>query len=422
MNPFILIIYNIFLLIYRAAIGCAALFTEKAGQWISGRKDWPSNMASHLCPGEKRIWIHCASLGEFEQGRPLIESLREKYPGYGILLTFFSPSGYEVRKNYPGADYVYYLPLDGWSNARRFIALVNPALVIFVKYEFWYYYLRILREHRVPTLLISAAFRREQAFFRWYGAFFRQLLGCFTWIFVQDQNSAALLAQIGLDRRVSLAGDTRYDRVLSIAAERKPLAVAAQFRDNAKVLIAGSTWPGDEQILQDAFPRLPADWKMIIAPHETDPGHIGAIQALFKGRHVLYSELAAGRGDAGSRVLIIDNIGLLSALFAYGDIAYIGGGFQPGGIHNVLEPAVFGLPVLFGPTYRKFVEAVQLVNLKFAFPVHNSTETSQVLGRLISEDLLRKQIREGLGAFMGQQAGSTRRIMQCIANQGWLKD
>ena len=358
-----LLLYNIFLLLYRAGIGCYSLFNSKAKKWIEGRKQWPLKMIAALHPDEKRIWFHCSSLGEFEQGRPLIESLKQKYPQYKIVITFFSPSGYEVQKNYAGADYVFYMPLDNKRNAKRFIKLINPSLAVFVKYEFWYHYLEELHTKKIPTIIISAAFRKEQTFFSWYGKLFRSLLHCFNWIFVQDEQSKKLLEGIGFDKNVSVSGDTRYDRVSAIAKNKKDLPLAEKFKDNHKLLIAGSTWPDDEKILKACLSVLPDDWKLIIAPHEIDEAHIQSIQSLFINENVLYSSLIKNENSFDKKVLIIDNIGLLSSLFAYGEIAFIGGGFQKGGIHNVLEPAVFGFPVIFGPVFEKFVEAKKLAEL-----------------------------------------------------------
>jgi 3-deoxy-D-manno-octulosonic-acid transferase len=414
-----LLLYNIFLLLYRAGVQCYALFNDKAKKWIDGRRLWQQKMAAALPAGEKRIWVHCSSLGEFEQGRPLIESLKVKYPKYKIVISFFSPSGYEVRKDYAHADYICYLPMDGKGNAKAFVRLMNPALAVFVKYEFWYYYLEELHITKTPTIIIAAAFRNGQAFFEWYGKLFRSLLDCFSWIFVQDEQSKKLLEGIGFSKNVSISGDTRYDRVAEIAAKRRAIPIAEKFKGNSKLVIAGSTWPGDEKILKECMAFLPTGWKMIIAPHEIDAAHIQSIQSLFNGEVLLYSSLQSGGSDLGQRVLIIDNIGLLSALFAYGDIAFIGGGFQKGGIHNILEPAVFGLPIIFGPVYEKFVEAKKLVELQYAFAVNNSEECNMILLRLV-EDVYRAQIHNALKTFMKQNTGAAGNILGLIEQKKWL--
>jgi 3-deoxy-D-manno-octulosonic-acid transferase len=415
-----LFLYNIFLFFYRAAIQCYSLFNDKAKKWIAGRQKWRQTIASALLPGEKRIWIHCSSLGEFEQGRPLIESWKEKYPQYKIVLSFFSPSGYEVRKDYAMADYVFYLPMDGKKNARQFIALINPSLAVFVKYEFWFYYLDELKKNAIPTILVSGAFRPGQAFFKWYGSFFRKLLGCFSWIFVQDDQSKTLLKGIGFNGNALVSGDTRYDRVIAIAAARKSIPIAERFKGKSKIIIAGSTWPDDEKILKACIANMPADWKMIIAPHEIDDARIRSVQMLFDHDVVLYSALQKQEDRFGKKVLIIDNIGLLSSLFAYGDIAYIGGGFQKGGIHNILEPAAFGLPVIFGPVYKKFVEASKLVSLQFAFAVNSEENGKIILSRLIADAAYRNTIHDSLIKYMQENTGATEAVLGLVDRQRWL--
>jgi 3-deoxy-D-manno-octulosonic-acid transferase len=414
-----LFLYNSFLFFYSTGIRCYSLFNDKAKKWLIGRRNWRQAIPAALVPGEQRIWIHCSSLGEFEQGRPLIESWKEKYPQYKIVLSFFSPSGYEVRKDYALADYVFYLPMDGKKNAKQFIALINPSLAVFVKYEFWYYYLDELKKSNIPTLLVSAAFRPGQAFFKWYGSFFRKMLKCFSRIFTQDEQSKTLLKGIEIEN-VSISGDTRYDRVMSIAANRKPIQAAEEFKGNCKIVIAGSTWPGDEKILKTCLKDLPADWKMIIAPHEIDDAHISSIQTLFDNDVILYSEFQNKENGLTKKILIIDNIGLLSALFAYGDIAYIGGGFQKGGIHNILEPAAFGLPVIFGPVYQKFVEANKLVSLNYAFAVSNEEECKKVLNKLIADTSYRNNINNSLTKYMQENTGATQAILDHIDREGWL--
>lgn len=406
-----LLFYNLFLRLYRFGISLSAPSNEKARKWIAGRRHWREQLSQKLQPGEKRTWIHCSSLGEFEQGRPLMELLRRQYPDHKIVLTFFSPSGYEPRKNYEGADYVLYLPMDGPANARDFIAAINPSLAIFVKYEFWYYYLNELRKRGVPTLLISAAFRGTQPFFQRHGSLFRRMLTCFTHLHVQDTHSAELLKSIGFTENVSVTGDTRYDRVAAIRAGITEIPEAEAFKGGGKVLIAGSSWPGDEALLEKCLPVLPPDWKLVIAPHEIDADHIGDIQRRFGNDAVLFSILRMEPAQAGKRVLIIDNIGMLASLYRYGDIAWVGGGFQKGGIHNTLEPAAFGLPVVMGPVYGKFVEAAKLVQLGAAFPVEDATTACESLQRLATDEALRLDIRQKLEAFMARETGAARRIL-----------
>jgi 3-deoxy-D-manno-octulosonic-acid transferase len=407
-------------LIYLAGIRCYSFFNSKAKKWINGRVKWQQKMGLVLVSGEKRIWMHCSSLGEFEQGRPLIEALKKKYPDFSIVLSFFSPSGYEIRKDYIYADYVFYMPLDGKKNARQFIKLVKPSLAIFVKYEFWYYYLEELHNNKIPTIIISAAFRKEQTFFSWYGKLFRSLLHCFNWIFVQDEQSKKLLEGIGLEKNISISGDTRYDRVSTIVANRKPLEVADRFRGDKRLIIAGSTWQADEKILKLCINALTPGWKLVIAPHEIDPAHIETIQNLFGEETVLYSTLQNEQTGFEKRILIIDNIGLLSSLFGYGEIAFIGGGFQKGGIHNVLEPAVFGLPVIFGPIYEKFIEARKLVSQHLAFPVQDADECRDILSRLINDTDYRATVHLSLKRFIQENTGATNGILQLIEDEKWL--
>lgn len=362
--------------------------------------------------GERRIWIHCASLGEFEQGRPVIEAIRKQYPAYKIVLTFFSPSGYEIRKDTPLADYVFYMPLDGKKKSKRFLELVDPVMAIFVKYEFWFYYLCYLSKRKTPTFIISAAFRKDQGFFQWYGGLFRKMLRNFNHVFVQDQQSKDLLAGVGISEKVTVSGDTRYDRVAEIADNVKQFPVVEQFANGNKLLVAGSTWPDDEKMLKESLSSMPENWKIIIAPHEIDQPHIEHIKELFGEDCTLYSK---PEDINQKKVLIIDNIGMLSSLYSYGSVAYVGGGFQKGGIHNALEPAVFGLPVFFGPFYQKFVEAKELVDKGYAFPVQNATEFNKSLRELLSRDM--DALQANIRAYMQAHTGATTNIMAHLSGQ-----
>ncbi|HEY1030966.1 MAG TPA: glycosyltransferase N-terminal domain-containing protein [Flavipsychrobacter sp.] len=409
-------LYNIFLVLYALGIRVTSLFNEKARKWLRGRKGIFRQLADAMQgKDEQRIWVHCASLGEFEQGRPVIEAIKAQYPGYKIVLTFFSPSGYEIRKDYDGADYVFYLPMDGAGNAKRFIKLVNPSLAIFVKYEFWYHYLNQLKKQDVPTVLISAAFRSSQPFFKGYGGLFRKILKSFAYIFVQDENSKQLLADIGITTNVVISGDTRYDRVVQIAENARRYDLIERFKGDSKLLIAGSTWPDDEMVLREALHILPDDWKMIIAPHEIDDKHIQQLDEMFQDTNTIYSQLPTTH--TGHRVLIIDNIGMLSSLYRYGDIAFVGGGFQKGGIHNVLEPAVFGLPVFFGPQYDKFVEAKALVSRLYAFPISKKEHFNSLLRKLMEDDKRRLSMHKTIQAYIAGQAGATAKIMSVFGDK-----
>jgi 3-deoxy-D-manno-octulosonic-acid transferase len=415
------LIYNLFLVLYRFGVWVTSLYNAKAKQWLAGRKDWRLHMGTSLSHNEKRIWLHCSSLGEFEQGKPLIEALKAQYPAYKIVLTFFSPSGYEECKDYKLADHIFYLPMDGKSAAKDFVAVVKPAMAVFVKYEFWHYYLNELKRKKVPTLLVAAAFRPEQPFFKWYGGFFRKMLRCFTQIHVQDGISAKLLQAIGFSDNVYTTGDTRYDRVTAISTSIRPIPEAEKFKGDNKILIAGSTWPDDETLLKQCISSLPTDWKVIIAPHEVHSGHIDQVLKLLGSDVALFSELAINTEAYRKRILIIDNIGMLSSLYAYGDIAYVGGGFLKGGIHNTLEPAAFGLPVVMGPVYQKFVEAVSLVKANAAFPVNNATEAEAIIVKLVADDTLRQSIRDILQKFMRKKTGAAGRITAEISKAGLLQ-
>lgn len=415
-----LALYTVVLYCYRIAIGIAALVSEKARLWLAGRKNWKEQLESKVrnLNAGKRIWIHCASLGEFEQGRPVIEELKKKYPGCLVILTFFSPSGYEIRKDYEQADLVCYLPLDSRKNAHDFVAILQPQLALFVKYEFWYHYLSELHRKKIPALLISAAFRKEQPFFKWYGKMFRDLLSWFGKIFVQDEKSLELLGKSGLAKNALLSGDTRYDRVLEIARHAPSIPKLEAFKGDSQLLIAGSTWPADEKILASTSNVLPVGWKLIIAPHEIDASHIQSIENQFRNQCLLYSDLTGHSTD--KKVLIIDNMGMLSSIFAYGTIAYIGGGFNEDGIHNVLEPAVFGLPVLFGPAHQKFVEAVMLVKMGFAFPLRDSQELRKTLESLIGNQPELLTLSRKLRNHIKDQEGATVSILNHIEQSRYL--
>lgn len=346
-----------------------------------------------------------------------MERLRRDYPQYKIVLTFFSPSGYEMRKDYPLASHVFYMPLDSYNNARLFIKLLNPALVIFVKYEFWYYYLTRLKQNNIPAILVAAAFRANQPFFKWYGGLFRKVLASFRHIFVQDIASKELLSGIGFSNNVEIGGDTRYDRVVEIADNAKAFPLIEQFKVNNHLLIAGSTWGKDEILLKEWLSAMPANWKLVIAPHEIGAAHLAQLKDDFKGNHILYSQLGEDIGNDAKKTLIIDNIGMLSGLFRYGSIAFIGGGFQKGGIHNTLEPAVFGLPVIFGDNYEKFVEAVALVKHGFGFPVDSIETFTAITEQLITRTEAGDGLRNQISSYIRGCTGATEKLMRLLANE-----
>lgn len=408
--------YNIFLLVYRSGLAAASFFNDKARKWVNGRKGIFRKLQNCISPSDKIVWMHCASLGEFEQGRPVLEKIKAQYPGYKILLTFFSPSGYEVQKNYPGADWVFYLPMDGPGNAKRFLEITHPSLVIFVKYEFWYYYLKKIKYRKIPLLLISAIFRKEMSFFQWYGTMQRKILSRFDHLFVQDKNSKNLVGEIGLNNICSISGDTRFDRVLEIAENPSTIPEIERFLQGNPVIVAGSTWPEDEQVLKSAFSSINNDTiGLIIAPHEVHEGHIIHLLALFPGS-VLFSDLRKGTTTTGNcRILIIDNIGMLSKLYKYASIAYVGGGLKSTGVHNVLEAAVYNKPVIIGPYYEKYQEAIDLVNSGGGIVIKNASELSDRIMQLLkNENGIYDVAGHAAGEFVRANGGATGKILSFI--------
>lgn len=377
------LIYSIAIAFYATILNVAALFNSKARLWVKGRKGIFKKIEQAL-KGNTRpiIWVHCASLGEFEQGRPVIEAIKEQHPGIQIFLTFFSPSGFEIRKDYPGADYIFYLPADTLFNARRFLKLVRPKLVIIVKYEFWFNYLRLLRKQQIPTLIISAIFRPSQHFFRWYGGWFSSQLKGISHFFVQNEQSATLLHSIGI-AQVTISGDTRFDRVATIAAKCKSFPLIELFKGDSKLFLAGSSWPADEALIALLY-QSNHGFKIILAPHEVHEEHILNIERLFEGHTLRYSK-ATSENIAQADVLIIDSIGILSNLYQYAFLAYIGGAFGKG-LHNILEAATFGKPVIFGPNYKKFGEAVALIEHGGAFCIHDAEELIKISTHLTEDE------------------------------------
>jgi 3-deoxy-D-manno-octulosonic-acid transferase len=413
------LLYYIALQAYGLFIRLAALLNAKAAQWATGRRRWRQAQRALLAAKPRSdaplLWIHCASLGEFEQGRPVIEGLKTVRPELRVLLTFFSPSGYALRKNYPLADYVCYLPLDTPANARDFLALWQPDLAVFVKYEFWYFFLRALRRHSIPVYLISALFRPGQLFFKPYGGALRRLPGWFDHIFLQDEPSGQLLRRLGLSN-FSVAGDTRIDRVVQIAQASASFPLVEAFAGAAPVLIAGSTWPEDEALLLPFLnERLPGDWKAIIAPHQIKAAHAQRLAAQFSGRAVLYSQ-AETADLAQARLLIIDNVGMLSALYRYGRTAYIGGAFGAG-LHNTLEPIAFGLPVIFGPKYEKFAEARYLADSGGGFSIGSAEELTAAFQSLLPEAGYRAAAAKAR-AYVSANQGASQMVVDALAQMG----
>ena len=407
------VLYNIGIVIFSVLARFASLFNSRASLWIEGRKKWTEKIGSGIKSGDRVIWIHCASLGEFEQGRPVIEAIKKNMPEFKIVLTFFSPSGYEIRKNYNNADCISYLPADTPANALKFINLIKPELVIFVKYEFWNNYISELYRKQIPLYLISGIFRPEQHFFKWYGGFFREMLRKFEKIFVQDRRSLDLLKSIGLEN-VSVAGDTRFDRVVQIAATARDIPQLDLFRGSEKVFLAGSSWKQDEEIIAAYINRYPQKMKWVFAPHEIDKSNLERLEKLFRVRYVKFSEFNEATADA--RILIIDNIGMLSSSYRYAYIAEIGGGFGKG-IHNILEPACWGIPVLFGPKHENFKEAVDLLNSGGAKSFRNYDEFKELLDLWLSDEKNYTFSAETASKYVKENAGATEIIIKEISKK-----
>lgn len=394
-------------------VAIASLFNKKVKKMWAGERQAVKVLKEKVDPEARYIWFHAASLGEFEQGRPLIEHLRETHPEYKILLTFFSPSGYEVRKNYEGADIICYLPLDTIRNARRFLRAVKPVMAFFIKYEFWYNYLHILQHRGVPTYSVSSIFRPDQIFFQWYGRQYGRVLKCFTHFFVQNMESKALLAKLGITD-VDVVGDTRFDRVLQIKEASKQLPIVEQFTAHAqKVFVAGSSWLPDEEIFIRYF-DIHKDWKVIIAPHVISDEHLSQIFELLKGRRVVRYTEATEENVKDAEVLIIDCFGLLSSIYHYGTVSYVGGGFGVG-IHNVLEAAVWDIPVVFGPNNKHFQEAQGLMLVQGGFEIKDYQSFRDLMMRFETDASFLQNAGEKAGAFVKSRAGATAKVMENVS-------
>jgi len=408
--------YNVLIYLYLLGVAILSRFNEKVRKMWRGEREAFSILKEKVDPEAKYVWFHAASLGEFEQGRPLMEQLRREHPEYKILLTFFSPSGYEVRKNYEGADIITYLPLDTITNARRFLRLVHPVMAFFIKYEFWYNYLHILKHRNVPVYSVSSIFRPDQVFFKWYGRQYGRVLKCFTHFFVQNELSQELLVKLGITN-TTIVGDTRFDRVLQIKEAARQLPVVEAFKQDYKVFVAGSSWPPDEEIFIKYFNEH-KDWKLIIAPHVIGVDHLQQIEKLLKGRKVIrYTEAEKSLTSNSSSlissdVLIINCYGLLSSIYHYGDVAYVGGGFGVG-IHNLLEAAVWDVPVFFGPNNQKFQEA-QALKKSGGFEIHDYEEFARMMDRFAAEPEFLKEQGAKAGHFVKGQAGATQKVLAAV--------
>ncbi|MBD3750156.1 MAG: 3-deoxy-D-manno-octulosonic acid transferase [Sphingobacteriales bacterium] len=402
-------IYHIGLKIYYFIVLIYSFFNAKAKKWIEGRKNWRLKFKN--ISKEPKIWFHFASLGEFEQGKPLLQAVRNQYPQKKIVITFFSPSGYEIRKNSPLGDFILYLPLDSPKNAEDFIQIFNPEMGIFNKYEYWYFFYKALHQNQIRIYVTSAIFRKNQVFFKWYGGFNRKILGYVSHFFVQNKTSGELLKNIGLSN-FTLSGDTRFDSVLNLAKNKKEFPLIQQFKGNKKLIIAGSTWPDDEKILSNF--HLNDYWKIVIAPHEIAEHKLLALENFFEGKSIRYSTLSEqDRMNENTKAIIIDNIGMLSSLYAYGEIAYIGGGFGAG-IHNTLEAAAWGLPVIFGPNHQKFQEAKDLVANKGGYAIHDQISLNAVLDLLMNHEETRKKSGSIALDYVVKNTGATAIIMKAV--------
>lgn len=406
--------YNILLYIYEFGIFVATFFSAKVKKMWRGERETFKILKERVDPEAQYAWFHAASLGEFEQGRPIIEEYRRVFPKRKILLTFFSPSGYEVRKNYDGADIVCYLPIDTPTNALRFLRAVRPVEAFFIKYEFWYNYLHILRHRGIPVYSISSIFRKEQVFFKWYGFQYRHVLRCFTHFFVQNEESKRLLGTLGIDN-VMVTGDTRFDRVMQIAKESKSIPVVREFKNGRKVFVAGSSWLPDEQIFLPYFAQHP-DWKVIIAPHVIGESHLEQIMSLLEGRKVVrYTQIEADDAVAlgEAEVLIIDCFGLLSSIYKYGDVAYVGGGFGVG-IHNLPEAAVWNLPVIFGPNHQKFQEANELKACGGGIAIEGKEDFQRVMDAFMASEDEMKRAADAAGHYVSSHSGATEKLLKLL--------
>ncbi|WP_428230059.1 3-deoxy-D-manno-octulosonic acid transferase [Flavobacterium sp.] len=408
-----LFLYNLVISIAGFFLKIIALFNAKIKLFTEGRKNVFAILEEKIKPSDKTIWFHSASLGEYEQGLPVIEKVKEKYPSHKIIVTFFSPSGYEVRKNNTVADVTIYLPLDTKKNAKKFLKLTHPELAFFIKYEFWLNYLKELETSKTPTYLISGIFRDNQMFFKWYGGFYRKALKAFTYFFVQNESSKQKIENIGF-HNVIVSGDTRFDRVNAILERDNRLDFIENFKNNSPTIVIGSSWPKDEALLAEYINQAPEDVKFIIAPHNIKTDQINSLRSQISKSTVLFSEkkdLDLSRFN----VFIIDTIGLLTKIYSYGTIAYVGGGFGNPGIHNILEPATFGIPIVIGPNYSNFAEATQLVALEGCMVISNSNELKQTLDRLLTDTTFLKEKSQICKAYIQDNKGATNTIMNIVS-------
>lgn len=408
-----LFLYNLVVSIAGFFLKIVALFSPKIKLFVEGRKNVFTILEEKIKPTDKTIWFHSASLGEYEQGLPVIEKIKEKHPAHKIIVTFFSPSGYEVRKNNNVADITIYLPLDTKSNAKKFLRLAHPEFAFFIKYEFWLNYLKELEHNKIPTYLISGIFRDNQMFFKWYGGFYRKALTSFTYFFVQNEKSKEKIEALGF-KNVIVSGDTRFDRVAAILERDNTVDFIEQFKNNAPTIIIGSSWPKDETLLADYINQASEDVKFIIAPHNIKQDQLSDLKSQINKPTVLFSEKDNSKNFSDYNVFIIDTIGLLTKIYSYGTIAYVGGGFGNPGIHNILEPATFGIPIVIGPNYSNFAEAVELVKIGGCTLISNTLELKQIFDRLLLDQEYREEKSQICKSYIQDNKGATESIMKIV--------
>jgi 3-deoxy-D-manno-octulosonic-acid transferase len=405
------LLYKLFLISYSLGVRFVALWNAKAKEWIVGRKEFPKLFKTN--DSKKRIWMHCASLGEFEQGRPVLEELKKQYDDVEIILTFFSPSGYRVCKNYKTADAIFYLPIDSKANAINFLDAIQPNLVLWVKYEYWYNYLNEIKNRNIPLLLVSGVFRNNQPFFKWYGSLWKEMINKFSFLFVQNDKSLRLAKQISATNSIAIAGDTRFDRVVAIANNFDPLPIIERYCGDCKVFVGGSTWAEDEEEILHYVKTHP-QIKFIIAPHEVDAENIKEVQKRFSNS-ILYSQLTTiNHQPSIFNCLIIDNIGMLSRLYYYADVCYIGGGFGDDGVHNVLEAAVYGKPILFGTEYDKYKEAIDLIEVGAAISIEDALTLEKELDEIFTNENVCTKMGMASLNYVNENKGATKKILDYI--------
>ncbi|MGV8994052.1 MAG: 3-deoxy-D-manno-octulosonic acid transferase [Flavobacterium sp.] len=406
-------LYNLLIHFSAGIVQILSFFNPKMALFVNGRKDVFEVLKQSISKNDKTIWFHAASLGEYEQGLPVMEMVKQKYPNHKIVLTFFSPSGYEVRKNNSIADVTVYLPLDTSSNSKRFLDLIDPELVFIIKYEYWPNYLKELRKRKITTFLISGIFRENQVFFKWYGGFYREALKTFEHFFVQNEKSKKLLESLNYSN-VTVSGDTRFDRVAGILERDNQLDFVSNFKGNSQLIVVGSSWPKDEDNLLDFINNSPASAKFIIAPHNIKEDQILAFAERIKVPTILYSKM--GSADLSTfKVLIVDMVGLLTKIYSYADIAYVGGGFGNPGVHNILEPATFGIPIVIGPNFSHFAEATELVEIGAALSINNAIELNKTLSKLINDLELQKTLGNKASQYVQKNKGATETISKYLS-------